>query len=33
LLLAGLKKAADQGGVFWNFHRFTTAVLDGPITE
>ena len=27
LFLAGLKKAADQGGVFWNFHRFARAVL------
>ena len=32
LLLAGLKEAADQGGVFWNLHRSTTAVLDGPVT-
>jgi len=26
LFLAGLKEAADQGGVFWNLHRFTGAV-------
>ena len=33
LLLAGLKEAADQGGVFWNLHRSNTVVLNGPITE
>jgi len=28
LFLAGLKEAADQGGVFWNLHRFTGAVKE-----
>jgi len=27
LLLAGLKEAADQGGVFRNFHTFSGAIL------
>jgi len=30
LLLAGLKEAADQGGVFRNFHRFK-GDFAGPI--
>jgi hypothetical protein len=26
LFLAGLKEATDQGGMFWDFHRFTGAL-------
>ena len=33
LFLAGLKEAADQGGVFWNFHKLTRAILQALETE
>ena len=33
LLLAGLKEAADEGGVFGDFHMFGTVVFGGRITE
>ena len=34
LFLPGLKEAADQGGVFRNFHLFVhTADYTGPLTE
>jgi len=33
LFLAGLKEAADQGGVFRNFHTFTTGEFSGPLTD
>jgi len=32
LFLAGLKEAADQGGVFRNFHTFTTGEFAGPFS-
>ena|SRR5436190_11024204 len=33
LFLAGLKEAADQGGVFRNFHMVARAIFTGRITE
>ena len=33
LLLAGLKEAADEGGVFGDFHRVERAVSTGLTTE
>jgi hypothetical protein len=33
LFLAGLKEAADQGGVFWDFHMFAKVIFTGPVTE
>jgi hypothetical protein len=33
LLLTGLEKPADQGGVFWCFHTFTRATLVARLTE